>query len=532
MLGLTVTMSWACGDTFVSSDIHDERDDPRHDRTGEQTVDAQRGQNSGETGLGPECTTRPDGTPPRPDPNETYQGPFLLTINELPASMNGSKAVFAQGGDSTRIIHRVNRQNFTLDLFAPGQPQATDWGRIDMRCDHPFRTPQGGEVPAGEAWDVTSLEVVEPMRHRRLRVDLSNALPEGLIVRCEAMIQGDEGTLSSEVIFETASMPTHLDPFVTPDLWLVTTSRDIWRLDVSPQSDGSYALMSTHVPTGNGIADFDEAFLAMGLFSQTNTVANARLRQWLLEEIKHWVYAIMGLDERGHMTADGVPLSMVFEGDEGAPLASSWDGTFSMIALGGDGEVEDQLNGTVGRALIDYNNQGHEDNTAVGLGVFTSGVVRQILGQPFGVLLLEPILPDLGLPVGDHPDDLRLISEGFVPTDCEDDALLERYTLIELAVSYGALALASTLAHEIGHSLGLVPPGLPPEGLFGGVSGLAFTEHDLDDAHIDSAGLNVMQTGAVTNWLEALSDSPRFNPTNWAYLRRQLIVGEPSPVRP
>ena len=34
-----------------------------------------------------------------------------------------------------------------------------------------------------------------------------------------------------------------------------------------------------------------------------------------------------------------------------------------------------------------------------------------------------------------------------------------------------------------------------------------------------------MQTGRVTNWMEALNQSPRFNALNLAYLRRRLVVG-------
>jgi hypothetical protein len=46
------------------------------------------------------------------------------------------------------------------------------------------------------------------------------------------------------------------------------------------------------------------------------------------------------------------------------------------------------------------------------------------------------------------------------------------------------------------------------------------------DAHIDTAGLNVMQTGGNLNITEALAgELPRFEPLSWAYLRRMLVVG-------
>ncbi|MDP6945415.1 MAG: hypothetical protein QF464_14800, partial [Myxococcota bacterium] len=185
-----------------------------------------------------------------------------------------------------------------------------------------------------------------------------------------------------------------------------------------------------------------------------------------------------------------------------------------------------QKNGIVGMAELDPNNQNHEDNTVYGRGVYPTGIVRQALANPLGVLLLASILPHMGTPIGDDPGDAVFVQPGFVPDTCVDTDTADRYTVLSLAIEFGGLAIASTLAHEIGHSLGLVPAGPPPGGLFAGVEGLAFTDNTIDDDHIDTPGLNVMQTGKVTNWMEALSQSPRFNALNMAYLRRRLVVGQ------
>jgi hypothetical protein len=176
-------------------------------------------------------------------------------------------------------------------------------------------------------------------------------------------------------------------------------------------------------------------------------------------------------------------------------------------------------------ASLDPNNQVHEDNTVYGRGVYPTGVARQALGNPLAALLLGSILPHTGTPIGDDPADAVFLNPDFVPDDCVDSDVLDRHTVLSLAIEFGGLALGATLAHEIGHSLGLVPAGPPPAGLFAGIKGLAFTDNTLDDSHIDTPGLNVMQTGRVTNWMEALSQSPRFNALNLAYLRRRLVVG-------
>jgi hypothetical protein len=97
----------------------------------------------------------------------------------------------------------------------------------------------------------------------------------------------------------------------------------------------------------------------------------------------------------------------------------------------------------------------------------------------------------------------------------------------QLVMHLLSLGLGSTLCHEMGHSLGLVPSGPAPMGLFAEMPGLSFTVHDDPGAHIDTPGLNVMQTGGVTDWTEALTEEPRFNELNLAYLRRRLVVGAP-----
>jgi hypothetical protein len=66
-------------------------------------------------------------------------------------------------------------------------------------------------------------------------------------------------------------------------------------------------------------------------------------------------------------------------------------------------------------------------------------------------------------------------------------------------------------------------------GLFADMPALSLTDHDIDGWHIDTPGLNIMQTGAVTSWFEAVGQEMRFNALNIAYLRRRLVVGAMEP---
>jgi hypothetical protein len=212
-----------------------------------------------------------------------------------------------------------------------------------------------------------------------------------------------------------------------------------------------------------------------------------------------------------------------------APTPSDFGGErrFSMIALTGDGDREDQLGGTFGRALIDWNNQDVEDDTAFGLGVWPAAIARAILGNPAGSLLLADIRPALGgTPYGLAEGDDLFIGQDLDP-GALPSAVRQRASRYQLLIRFGSLAIAAILTHEIGHSLGLVPSGAPPKGLFAGVRADWMASY-APDAHIDTVGLNVMQTGGSVNWLEAATgDLPRFEPLSWAYLRRQLVVGSP-----
>lgn len=79
----------------------------------------------------------------------------------------------------------------------------------------------------------------------------------------------------------------------------------------------------------------------------------------------------------------------------------------------------------------------------------------------------------------------------------------------------------------MGHSLGLVAPGPPPAGLFGGASEASFVMGPADDWHLDTAGANLMQSGKSLNVADFLTSYPRFEPLSLAYLQRRLVVTGP-----
>lgn len=450
-----------------------------------------------------------DGT----DTDTTPSAPpsLALTVAQIPASMNGSRPTATPTGPLGYTL-RVNRAGIELDVVASD----ADWDSLELGCTDASNQP----VPLPE------LEARSPT-WRQLRLG-APALPIGLIT-CVADIRGPLGTATATYTFEAAELPAHLDPFPETDLWVVQTERDTFRMAVVELPDGTSDLRSTWMPAGDGVDDFDAPFFELGLMSRASP-ANARLvRDHLIRKVKSHVQAIYGLGSNGHPRAGpdrGPDLAILFEGDEGAPDPSAFDGTFSRIALTGDGSAQDQLAGTFGRALIDWNNQEREDDAVFGLGVWPTALARAILRNSLGVLLLEPYRPAQGgIAFGDDPDDLQFLGKDEVDVGALTGTAPSRYAIYELVMDLGGMALASILAHEIGHSLGLVPPGPPPVGLFAGMD-VDFVVTVTDDAHIDTEGLNVMQTGGNLNLTEAIGgERPAFEPLSWAYLRRQLVVG-------
>jgi len=443
-------------------------------------------------------------------------GRLFLTVNELPDYLNGNIPYHQADGGPQAFQVRVNRANFTLDVTGR-QITAPE---LRLTCDQLFTLPVGTVRP-GTQFPLAAF-VPGPTGGLQVRVT-EPALPDGATVTCVALGLGD----GSAVTFLAATLPPALDPFPRTDVWLVTLSRDLFRVEVAPNADGTSRVSSVYLPGGNGEVDFDEPMYALGLFSRKAPEAARLVKERLLAEVRQKAHRIFGLDAAGAPGSDGVPVKLWFEGDPGAPLAADYaSGDFSMIAMGGDGTPEDQAMNLVGRADVDWNNRTKNDDSAYGRGVYPTGIVRQALANPLSLALLGGILPGRGVPLGEGPDDARMLAASFDP-DAADPALRARHQTYLLVMRLLSTALASTLCHEIGHSLGLVPSGPPPLGMFAEMPGLSFTVKDSTGPHIDTPGLNVEQGGGTTNWMDALTMEPRFNELSLAYLRRRLVVGAP-----
>ena len=202
-----------------------------------------------------------------------------------------------------------------------------------------------------------------------------------------------------------------------------------------------------------------------------------------------------------------------------------FDETFSIHGVGGDAPASNR--NLFGRSSqVDINNHSAQNDSVDGYGSFTTNLFRIIVEEPGRRLLLRQVFPGLGTPVGEHPLDAIVLSGDF-DLDTAEPGEETRYETLEFLVETLTRGLAALIAHEIGHSVGLVSCGIPPNGLFSGTFNEEWMITDPGCGHIDTAGLNIMQPGG--SLLESPGDlfgDIAFSPLNLAYLRGRVIVLE------
>ncbi len=449
--------------------------------------------------------------------------PFL-TVDRIPQTMNGSRPFTNMQGELEPYHLLLPTWGFTLDVIGPGDLELLEFG-----CGG--RDWAGLATPTDDGWT--------------FYVPEDQAMDEPGMVTCHAKVAAPcrEEPLDLALEVEVEPMPPELDPFSEPDTWLLLTDRDHWTLEMARSDAGGLALTGTREP--NGRSDLEDAMRLVGLFSDdtapgareveergVTSVSRVYLRRLMRSYLRH-LREIFLQEPDGTWTRDSVHIHFVLQGDPDAPDPMDFDpeGNFSMIGIGG-GDPEDR---NVGRALIDWNNQRQEDDyTDPGLGIFTTTLISLFLDNDMAELVLAPFCPTLGgTPLGEHPGDPEIFSPGFDESQADGEQA-QRAALLGVAEDLLGLGLAALTAHEIGHSIGLVPYGPPPGGLFAGELQGEFNAGPATDAHINTEGFNIMQQGFTLSGagLELLAAVPRFNELNLAYLQRRLIVDPSRPREP
>jgi hypothetical protein len=123
-----------------------------------------------------------------------------------------------------------------------------------------------------------------------------------------------------------------------------------------------------------------------------------------------------------------------------------------------------------------------------------------------------PLCPDMGgVPAGSHADDTVVLRPTFDPLGATGEQHA-RWLAVMRAIDDWALVVGTVLAHEVGHSVGLVAPGPAPSGLFGDSS-----LHD-----VNSSAAEVMAPAVGYEAMVTLTY--RFRDINLAYLRHRILL--------
>ena len=396
----------------------------------------------------------------------------------------------------------VPPHGFTFDINAydAGGP-TVDLASLDLRLSGPGSVPSPDELFAGvQVWSngKASVSVLQ-----------SNALAPGdysLTVRL-ADTSGNQATPRS-LAFTVSPWSNESRPFERTQI--------VWaRFDIDRDGGGG---------KGNGVADFEEDMLNHGLIAAGDPLGtNARMIALVRDGAIGVTNKIFERLANGARKSGSVNLRLVTRRPCSAP--------HMLMAIGGtdpNGKEKrkygDKSTGVLGRALFDYRNSVPNENntgTSPGLGVF---VGELFLYQSRLYLDLYPhhittfgrtyrtLSPHMGgTPAGKHTLDSKVLAKGFDYAKASPNERARYDTIMDAADDLAA-SIGVVLAHEIGHSIGLVAEGEPSGGLHGDSS-----------LHNRTASLTDVM-GAVIGYESLVSMQFAFRPLNLAYLRERILV--------
>ena len=322
-----------------------------------------------------------------------------------------------------------------------------------------------------------------------------------------------------------AALTDPLRPFETgvnsAQVWYLDFSRDIEALSAATISGGA----TVNITAGaNGLPDFDEILRSIGL-NATSPIANVSGSKDSNQVTQDLLKARLLLDLATLHPSVNVSFTLTQPtGSFGTNPSVAYSAFgYSQISIAGSSTSP----GILGIAIFDPKNESQDDNTrtdyqsSTRLGIFLHTIADAGLAppasQPFR-LTFDPLATILGgTAIGDDPSDgSRLLG---TLTD-------SRATTIHAAINEFSRFIAVVLAHECGHSMGLVQNAAMPTGLYGNDT---VNFPGSADGHIRNTSL--FPSGATNIMSPALSygsathASTAFNTLNLAYLREQVFYG-------
>jgi hypothetical protein len=276
--------------------------------------------------------------------------------------------------------------------------------------------------------------------------------------------------------------------------------------------------------------DFLEDLREYGLSSPEAPALEQVMRDLLVRDIAARVRGYYGLEPDGRPGPDPVNVDFVTE----RPLVHH-----SRLCVGGESTAGADV---LGAASLDVNNldeTSDECGREATLGVFPQAIDDLWGDSPTMWATFAPLDPDWGgIPVGEHPLDAGIVMPSGRDGPSTRSELVRGLRILNAADAF-AQVVATAIAHETGHLLGLTAPGPAPAGLFGGVS-LDTADHNLTAGDRSPPDNFLMNAGASFSFEQMTgrrgTPLPTFRPLNWAYLRDRVVLSDrvtglyPAPV--
>lgn len=276
-------------------------------------------------------------------------------------------------------------------------------------------------------------------------------------------------------------------------------------------------------PGPNGRSDFEDILLVLGLLAPTplpNVVGVQDSNQIVVQRFQQELLTRLAAFYDGAKVAFTTTVPTTPFGGAASIDYNSFG--HSRMAIAGSADAA----GVLGRAIFDPNNATQNDDSRADffgtrLGVFLHTIVDFGLGQsPLSSFrqTYDAFTPVFGgTPIGGTAADAGRLAG--TTTDA-------RRTAIDVAIRDFARFCATVVAHECGHSMGLVQDGAMPLGLYGG-DDVNFpgssTGHIRNTALFPAGSTNVMSPSL--SYDTAISSNTAFNRLNLAYLREQVTYG-------
>jgi hypothetical protein len=421
---------------------------------------------------------------------------------------------------------QVPVNGWTIDLaYSDNTGIAT--AQTQILASVPVSTTAGSQ-PAGTNLRPFLTELSATNTAASYRVPTTVAYPAGTAVLTCAVVDAS-GLLSAISSFDLLVRPFNdaQRPFETSahasQVWFLDFSRDLESF-TTVSNGGAHSVQV--VAGANGRGDCEDILHVLGLQTTTpipNVSGNQDSNQVALAQWKAELQdQLDALYAGANVTFTLTQPSGSFGSSSSLPYANIG---YSKIAVGGSSSTP----GVLGIAIFDPHNGTQNDDTlpdfqGLRLGIFLHTIADAGLGSSSATafrLTFDPLAPAPGgTPIGGDPQDgARLLGS------LQDG----RATDIATAITDFARFTAVVLAHECGHSMGLVQNGAMPTGLYGNDPVNFPSDPASADGHIRNTSLfpagatNVMSPSL--SYSNATNASTAFNSLNLAYLREQVFYG-------